>query len=529
MGNAVELFLHQVRTRPEAIALIDRHRRTDRRTTYAALEEQSARVATLLAERGIAQGSPVLLFHPPSAELYAVIIAIFRLGAIAMVVDMTAGRQTLADACHALPPAAVFTSGPVRMLALLSAPLRRIPLSVTSGGVALGAVRLSAASRLPRHEGVAAVAADAPALVTFTSGSTGAAKGAVRSHGVLQAQHRALGSVAAAAGEVDLVSLPIVVLTNLGNGATSVIPDAGLRRPGAIAPGPVLDQMARARAGRMTVSPVLAERLVDGAGPPGSRGRGALGGVRTVTGGGPVFPDFIARAGELTGADVVAVYGSTEAEPIAHVSRTEIGDREKAAMRGGGGLIAGRPVPETTVRIVPIGYDDRQRAAALAADAAPLPAGARGEIIVSGAHVVPGYLHGRGDAETKVRVDGTVWHRTGDAGYHDAGGRLWLLGRAGASVADSRGELHPFAVECAARLVMPRRRTALVSHGGERILLVEGALAPAERAAVSTALGWARLDRIIDRVAIPLDKRHNSKVDYRALGRLVPRLAGAGR
>jgi acyl-CoA synthetase (AMP-forming)/AMP-acid ligase II len=231
----------------------------------------------------------------------------------------------------------------------------------------------------------------------------------------------------------------------------------------------------------------------------------------------------------LTGADVVAVYGSTEAEPIAHVSRTEIGDREKAAMRGGGGLIAGRPVPETTVRIVPIGYDDRQRAAALAADAAPLPAGARGEIIVSGAHVVPGYLHGRGDAETKVRVDGTVWHRTGDAGYHDAGGRLWLLGRAGASVADSRGELHPFAVECAARLVMPRRRTALVSHGGERILLVEGALAPAERAAVSTALGWARLDRIIDRVAIPLDKRHNSKVDYRALGRLVPRLAGAGR
>jgi acyl-CoA synthetase (AMP-forming)/AMP-acid ligase II len=525
MDNVVELFLAQARSRPGAIALVDRRGRADRRTAYAELEEQSARIATLLASRGIAAGSPVLLFHPPSAELYAVIIALFRLGAIAMVVDMSAGRDTLADACRALPPAAVFTSGRIRMLALLSATLRRIPLVITSGRVALGAARLVDARTLRRCDTVATVDSTTPALVTFTSGSTGAAKGAVRSHGVLRAQHDALGSVAARAGEADLVSLPIVVLTNLGNGATSVVPDGGVRRPGAIAPGPVLGQVVRAGVQRMTVSPVLAERLVDAAGARTPDDPSPLTGVRVVTGGGPVFPDFIARAGEESGADVIAVYGSTEAEPIAHVSRTEIGAAEVEKMRSGAGLIAGRPVPETHVRIVPSEYDETSRAAALANGSAPLPPGTRGEIIVSGRHVVPGYLHGRGDAETKIHLDGAVWHRTGDAGYLDDSGRLWLLGRASAAIADSRGELHPFAAECAARLIIARRRTALVSHGDERILLVAGALGPAEREALSGGLRWAKLDRIIDRVAIPVDKRHNSKVDYRALGALVPRLA----
>lgn len=524
MENVVELFLEQARTRPASVALVDRSRRLDRRTTFAELEDQSARIATLLERRGVGPGAPVLLFHPPSAELYAVIIAIFRLGAIAMVVDISAGRGTLDDACRAMPPVAVFTSGRVRMLALVSKPLRRIPLVLTSGRFALGAVRLSDAVALARRDAIAPAGGDTPALVTFTSGSTGAAKGAVRSHAVLLAQHQALGSVAAAAGEVDLVSLPIVVLTNLGNGATSVIPDGGLRRPGAIATGPVLEQLSCARVERITVSPVLAERLVGGAESHRPGSPSSMRGVGIVTGGGPVFPDFISRAGAVTGADVIAVYGSTEAEPIAHVSRTEIGPRELEAMRAGAGLIAGHPVPETQVRIVPIGCDDRARVAALGSGSGAPQAGMRGEIIVSGAHVVPGYLHGRGDAETKVRVDGIVWHRTGDAGYLDDAGRLWLLGRAAATISDSRGELHPFAVECAARLLIPQRRAAIVSYDDKRILLAEGPLTAAARGELGAGLAWAQLDRIMDRVVIPLDRRHNSKVDYRALGALVPRL-----
>ena len=524
MANVVELFLAQARATPNAIALVDRRRGRDRSTTFAELEDRSARVATLLANRGIGAGSPVLLFHPPSAELYAVIIALFRLGAIAMVVDLSAGRGTLAAACREMPPAALFASGRALLLALASAPLRAIRVKLTSAPVALGAARLAAARRLPRRECVAGATDDAPALVTFTSGSTGLAKGAVRTHAVLAAQHEALGGVAARTGERDLVSLPIVVLTNLGNGATSVIPEGDLRRPGAIPAATVLGQLTRHEVERITASPALVERLVTGA---EAAGRGELRNVRIVTGGGPVFPDLVTRATSLTGAPLIAVYGSTEAEPIAHVTAAEMGEAELSAMRGGAGLLAGSPVRETTVRILPPTLDDDAAMHGVLQGTMPVPPGTRGEIVVSGRHVVPGYLHGRGDAETKIHLDGTVWHRTGDAGYLDGGKRLWLLGRVAASLRDARGELHPFAVECAARLVAPGRRSVLAGHRGARILLVEGRLETSERSALAEGLRWALLDRIVDGVEIPLDRRHNSKVDYSALPALLDQLVPA--
>ena len=524
MANIVELFLARAASAPDAVALIDRHRGRDRATTFAELETQGARLATMLSRHGVGIGSPVLLFHPPSAELYAVLIAIFRLGAIAMVIDVSAGRGTLDAACQALPPVALFASGRGLLFARLSRTLRRIPMKLTSARFAPGASRMASAASLPRNDVVAAVSGDAPALVTFTSGSTGTAKGAVRSHDVLRAQHEALGTVAAAAGERDLVSLPIVVLTNLAAGATSVIPDGDLRRPGSVDPVPVLGQARRSRVDRITASPALVERLVAGASLSNARSASLLRGVRIVTGGGPVFPDLIARTTEITGAELLAVYGSTEAEPIAHVSSTDIGEDELKAMRGGAGLIAGHPVPETAVRIVPpTAIDSRQHEAVLRGTER-VAAETRGEIVVSGRHVVPGYLHGRGDAGTKIRVDSVVWHRTGDAGYLDASGRLWLLGRVHGTIADSRGSLYPFAVECAARLLLPGRRNVLVAHRGQRILLVEGHLHASDGSALEAGLRWAMLDRIIGGVDIPLDRRHNSKVDYRALSKLVAEL-----
>lgn len=526
MANAVELFLARARRAPDAVALIDRANGRDRLTTYRELEDRSARIATLLSARGVGVGAPVLLLHPPTAELYAVIVAIFRLGAIAMVVDPSAGRETLAVACRELPPAALFASGRALLFALASAPLRRIALRLTSARIALGASRLSEAATLGRRESIAAMDGSAAALVTYTSGSTGLAKGAVRTHDVLAAQHEALGTVAARAGETDLVSLPIVVLTNLGTGATSVIPAGALQRPGAIDARPVLAQIVRHRVQRITASPALVERIVNCA---RSERSSALGGVRIVTGGGPVFPDLIARAAALTRAPVVAVYGSTEAEPIAHVSSAEIGEAEIEAMRGGAGLLAGRPVAEVSVRLVPWSATSASEIEhALRASDGESPT-TRGEIVVSGRHVVSGYLHGRGDRETKIHLDGTVWHRTGDAGCIDDRGRLWLLGRVAAAIADSRGELHPFAVECAARLLLPERRTVLAGHRDERILLVEGRLTARDREALASGLHWARLDRIIDAVKIPLDRRHNSKVDYGALRPLLDRVISGAR
>ena len=128
---------------------------------------------------------------------------------------------------------------------------------------------------------------------------------------------------------------------------------------------------------------------------------------------------------------------------------------------------------------------------------------------------------GEGDAETKFRVDDRIWHRTGDSGYLDERGRLWLLGRASARIADDRGELYPFAVECAARQIPGVRRAALAHQAGRRILLLEpeAGAPPPDVTSVRSSLAWAQLDEVRVWREIPMDRRHNAKVDYAALKR----------
>ena len=193
-------------------------------------------------------------------------------------------------------------------------------------------------------------------------------------------------------------------------------------------------------------------------------------------------------------------------------------------MRGGGGLVAGLPVPEIALRILREPWDPAPLGALSRADFEHRCAGpdAPGEIVVHGGHVLTGYLGGRGDGDTKFRVDGEVWHRTGDAGYLDATGRLWLLGRCSARVADGEGVLYPFAVECAAMHCAGVARAAFTSAAGRRLLLVEPMPGHApDLAEVSGVLGWARLHEIREYAAIPVDRRHNAKIDYTALPALV--------
>ena len=152
--------------------------------------------------------------------------------------------------------------------------------------------------------------------------------------------------------------------------------------------------------------------------------------------------------------------------------------------------------------------------------AACLGPGGPGERVVSGEHVLPTSLHGRGDEETKFAVEDRRWHRTGDAGYLDAHGRLWLLGRCGARIQDAGGTLYPFKVECAAHHHPGVRRAAVVALGGRRVLAIEREPG-ADCSGLESALAWAHIDAIQFLKKIPVDKRHNAKVDYPALRKLL--------
>ena len=514
--NLVEVLRRQAAERPDAPAIIEGAADALQALTFAGLERETARVAGLLRERGVDRGDTVLIVHPMAATLYVFLLALLRIGGVAGFLDPSAGRDHVARCCRRRPPAALFASRRAHWLRLVVPALRAIPRKFSCGGWVPGATDIDVGAA--PHARVEPVDADHPALITFTSGSTGEPKAVVRSHGFLLAQHAVLARhLHYEAGERDLTTLPVFVLANLASGVTTVLPDADLRRVGAIEPAPVVRQLAATHATRTAASPAFLERLcdhVEASGTPVAAMR------RVFVGGAPVFPNFLERARRcFPNAEVTAVYGSTEAEPIAHVDASAIADTDMDAMRAGKGLLAGAPVREIALRIVrarcgaPLG-----RLSAAAFDALSMAPGEVGEIVVHGAHVVRGYLDGIGDEETKFDVGDARWHRTGDLGWLDADGRLWLMGRAGARVEDERGVLYPFAVECAAQQLPGVRRAALLSDGGRRLLAVEGPPgARPDAQALRAALAWAQLDDVIVLERIPLDARHNAKVDYPAL------------
>ena len=468
--NLLEPFLTAVESRAERLALIEGG---GAEATYADLARRSARLAGAWAKAGLRPGDRVMLAAPLGIGLYAAIAGLWRLGATVVFPEPALGLRGLRRAAQAAKPKALVTEGCYGLLRLLpefwGTPLK---LGFSEGD--------------PR-EAVYAAAPDHPALISFTSGSTGRPKAILRSHGLLAAQNACMADLLRSEAPTrDLVGFPVVALANLGLGGASILPRWSPRRPERLKPEALAAQIREMKVERALLPPALCAKLA-ATGPYPEM-------TAVFTGGGPVWPDILdAMAAALPRAEVTAVYGSTEAEPIAHQKLSEIGAEDWALMRSGGGLLAGEPVPQIRARLE------------------------AGEILVTGDHVNKGYLGGEGDADNKRSIDGEIWHRTGDSGRFDERGRLWLLGRHGAAV----GGLQPFAVEAAARLWPGVRAAALVEQEGRALLALEGDGSQAELwRREAEKLGPLEIRPAIRHVArIPVDRRHGSKTDLAALRR----------
>ncbi len=521
--NVMELLKNLTQVSPEKTALIDTHRSLPRTTTFAELDAATKRVAGLFHHDGIGPGDAMLVFCPMSLELYVILLALFRLGAVATFLDPSAGKGHIGRCCALHPFKAMISPPKAHLLRLISPGLRRIPRKYSTTVTLPGATALRRADDTTPFEAMHPVPEDMPALMTFTSGSTGQPKVVVRSHKFLLAQHRILqDTLTMTSDDINLCTLPVVVLTNLASGAATMIPGVDLRRPGNINPQALYAQILKGQPTSTTAAPSFLETLADFCIEKNHQLPKL---TRIFCGGAPVFPPLIEKLRQVTPkARIVAIYGSTEAEPVAELAYTDMNAEDLDGMHNGKGLLAGAPVKSIQLRILrdrwgsPLGPYTQEEFAQVTTSV-----GEPGEIVVTGDHVLKGYLNGRGDRELKFAVDSTIWHRTGDAGYLDDRGRLWLLGRCEAVLSDERGTLYPFAVEGAALLLPGVRRAALVAERGNRTLVVEpitAGLAP-DVAAIKRALSWAQIDVVRTCQKIPVDKRHHSKVDYHQLRRML--------
>ena len=464
--NILDAFLERVAEDPERIAVIDGKGVS---SSYHALEERASRLACAWSKSGIGIGDRVLLALSVDADLYASLAALWSLGAVAVLPEPALGLRGLRQAIGATAPKAFLANGAYRGL-------RWVDRAI--GGM----IQLRVDPADARGPPPVDLDAGAHALISFTSGSTGTPKAIARSHGFLAAQNQAVAPLLTSdRPSVDLVAFPVFVVAALGRGDISVLPNWRLGRPADADADAIRRHCDVHRVERMLLSPAIVGVLA---------AQGAPAGVHSVfVGGGPVFPDVVDRIVTASGdLKVVAVYGSTEAEPIAHCDMGALDQSRHDAMSNGAGLIAGTPASGTSIRIV-----DH-------------------EIQVSGDHVVKGYLDPARDVSTKVRdADGVTWHRTGDAGRFDGDGSLWLLGRLDGRVAG----MWPFAVETRARSWNGVRGAALVEMDGMAVLAIAG-----DR---SERLHWQREFEAmggwqVRRVKrIPVDRRHGSKVDIPAL------------
>lgn len=467
MANLLEHFAVAVEKHPDRIAIVDGK---GGETSFAQLQNRVTELASAWQSKGIQRGDRVLIAMPVDADLYASLAALWSLGATVVLPEPAMGLKGVRHAAQSVKPKAFCTSGYYTLLKYLVPELRPMTLLRPRAG---------------RADFTAANIEDTDiALISFTSGTTGKPKTIPRSHSFLMAQHDAIIPLLDSdEPQRDLVAFPVFTLINIAAGRTSILPNWKMSKLEKLDSSTLTNWIKKQNATRALLPPSLCAKLTQDKIPAN---------LHTVfTGGGPVFPDIVQALRRDDGPRVVCVYGSSEAEPIAHLDAAEISRTDRDDMATGKGLLVGYPVDCIKVRI----QND--------------------EIQVAGAHVNSGYLDIAHNIENKIVEADNIWHRTGDAGVFDGAGRLWLWGRLGSEVSVAGKPLFPFSIEVAARNWTSLEHSALISLNKQAVFVVEGD-ASYEADWLENA-AYFGVDQIRTVSKIPMDARHSSKVDREAL------------
>jgi len=485
--------------------------------SFGELDQEVTAWAKRLDDAGVRSGDRTLVMVRQGLPLIAAAFALFRVGAVPVIIDPGMGLASFLRCVAKSRPRALVGIPLARLVSRVflrsfASIQTRVPVSGSPlARLFQSKIVSSKATDLPiRDAKIAKSASTDLAAILFTSGSTGAPKGVCYEHGMFEAQVEAIRTTyQIEPGEIDLPMLPIFALFNPALGMTTVVPEIDPRRPATVDPAKIVQAIQQERVTNSFGSPTLwgkiDEHCIDK--------QITLPTMRRVLCAGAPVPAMLwgrARSWMPNGL-LHSPYGATEALPVSSVSSDEIHQLKQSVNSGGAkppaepsvssrlggnaalylqGACVGRPLPNVGVKIIAISDDP----IATLEDAKELPAGEIGEIIVSGPVVTKEYDHNptattaakivsdqrsavsnrswstssletrNPEPETEPRLR-AVWHRMGDCGYLDRDGRLWFCGRKVERVETPSGTLYTEPCERIFRGLPSITRCALIGLG----------------------------------------------------------------
>ena len=486
--------------------------------TFSELDSRVATFAQALVQHGVEAGERVAVLVPPSIDLIALVYACWRIGAVTVIADRGLGLNGLGSA--------VKSSRVQHLVGIRSAVIaaRTLRWALRASLIDLKSLQKSMQLEGLKQLGRPEPKDDAMAAILFTSGATGPAKGVRYTHSQLGAQRDILQRVYNITDADSFVAaFAPFALFGPALGITTGLADMDVTSPATLT-AKALDDACRATQATMVfASPAALVNVLKTA----SSNVNSLHQVRLVmSAGAPVPIETLRHMQKLCPqAEMHTPYGMTEVLPVADLSlqqREDVGE--------GSGVCVGRAVDGCNVKVVSIDGGISE-----------LPIGVTGEIVVSAPWMSLGYNRlWLTQQNARFESDGFTWHRTGDVGHIDGDGNLWIEGRVVHMIHTADGSMTPVPLEVACEKISGVKRAAAVGIGDKGVQQLVMVLetdqakedpAPDQLAAqVREALAGLDVVAIWETKKLPVDIRHNSKIDRTALAQKMQKvLSGRSR